>query len=155
MLLTAQRAAPHTTFGAVEVATAFFRWSYRYPVPSSEEIKHAAAVLVPDRSEAAQAELRSDYARNPNPSGGQVSDKTPFYLSTVGGTWLVQPGTSAGEQVISIQAPFVVDGEVSATKSTTEAFRMRWIEGLWRVVGLTKADPTKLSSGGTAFTSGC
>lgn len=155
MLLTAQRDAPHTTFGAVEVAAAFFRWTYRYPVPSSGDIDRASALFVPSDSASAQASLRSDYSRNPNPSSGQVDDKTPFYLTTVGGKWVAQPGSSSGEQLISVQAPFVFDGSVSATKSTTESFRMTWVDNAWRVAGLAKADPTKLSSGGTTFTAGC
>lgn len=154
-LLAAQHEAPHTTFGAVEVATAFFRWTYRYPVPSASDISRASDIFVPDASASAQLSLRADYARNPNPSGGQVPDGTSFYLSTVGGKWIAQVGTPGGEEIVSLQAPFVVDGAISATKSTTESFKMTWVRGAWRVAGVAKADPTKLSAGGTVFTAGC
>jgi hypothetical protein len=155
MLLTAQREASHTTFGAVEVAAAFFRWSYRYPVPSDSQISRAAALFVPGDSASAQSSLRADYLKNPNPSSGQVPDATPFYLSTVGGKWIAQTSSTPGAQLVSVQAPFVIDGAVSATKSTTESFSMIWVKGAWRVAGLAKADPAKLSAGGTAFTAGC
>ena len=46
MLLSAQKAAQHSTYGAVEVATAFYRWSYRYPVPSTADIKAVELIFV-------------------------------------------------------------------------------------------------------------
>ena len=155
MLLTAQKSAPHTTYGAVEVATAFYRWSYRYPVPTPADIRAVGAVFVPKQASKSEASLQSDYARNPNPSGDVVKDGAPFYLSTATGQWTAQSGGTASEQLISVQAAFVVDGAVSATESTTEAFTMRWVDGAWRVVGVAKSDPAKVAAGGTAFTAGC
>jgi hypothetical protein len=35
MVLSAEKLAPHTTNGAVEVATAFVRWLNQYPYPSA------------------------------------------------------------------------------------------------------------------------
>lgn len=155
MLLNAQQAAQHSTYGAVEVATAFYRWSYRYPVPSGADVRAIDRVFVPGQSGKAEASLIADYVRNPNPSGGVVKDGTDFYLSTATGRWTAQAGNAAGDELISVQAAFVVDGVLSATETTTEAFRMRWVRGAWRIVGVAKSDPSKIAAGGTSFTAGC
>jgi hypothetical protein len=105
--------------------------------------------------EAARQSLRADYARNPNPSAGVVANGSRFYLSTVGGKWMVAAGGTSSREVVSVQAPFVINGSLSPTKSTVESFRMEWADGRWRVAGLTKADPAVLDAGGTTFTSGC
>lgn len=155
MVLNAQRLAPKTTFGAVEVATAFYRWTYRFPVPSSADIKAIAPAFVPSQSATAEASLRTGYADNPNPSTGTIPDGTAFYISTVSGTWVADGSTSSDEEVVSVQASYVTGGAVSATKTATASFQMRWVDGKWRVAGLAKGDPDKLTAGGTTFTAGC
>jgi hypothetical protein len=155
MLLAAQRSAPNTTYGAVEVAAAFYRWSYRFPAPSSADIHAVRAIFVPADAAKSAAALAADYERNSNPSAGVVKDGTPFYLSTTTGRWIAQSGSASQEQTVSVQAPFVIDGVLSATKSTTEAFKMRWTGGAWRLTGVAQSDPAKLAAGGTTFTAGC
>src|SRR5206468_3775183 len=80
-VLAAPRLSPQSTFGAVEVAAAFYRRTYRFPVPTSVEIKGIEPVFVPSRAAESEASLRSGYRQNPNPSTGTVADGTPFYLS--------------------------------------------------------------------------
>jgi hypothetical protein len=155
MVLSAQAQAQHSTFGAVELATAFYRWTYRFPVPSSADIRAIAPVFVPTDSARAQASLRAGYTQNPNPSTGAIPNGTPFYLSTVSGQWVANAGTSASEVLVSVEAPYVVDGAISATKTATASFQMRWVDGRWRVAALAKGDPSKLTAGGTTFTAGC
>lgn len=154
MLLTAQKSAPRTTYGAVEVASAFFRWSFRSPHPTAEEVTSAAAIFDPGTAEQAQAMLIDDYKRNPNPAVGEVSSGTPFNLSTVNAKWSVNV-LSAARVRVNIMAPLVIDGALSPTKTSTEAFDLKWLDGAWRVIGLAKADPSGLSAGGTVFTAGC
>jgi hypothetical protein len=153
-VLTAQRLASKSTFGAVEVATAFYRWTYRFPVPSSAEIEGVGSVFVPGQAAESEASLRTGYRQNPNPSTGTVPNGTPFYLSTVTGKWLAEAGTSGGV-LVSVEASYVVDGAVSATKTATASFEMKWVDGGWRVAGLAKGEPSKLAAGGTTFTAGC
>lgn len=155
MVVSAQKVAQHSTYGAVEVATAFYRWSYRFPVPSPAEIKAVGSIFVPGEETKAQQSLTADYARNPDPSGNVIKKGTPFYLSTVSGRWLAQPAIADKDVVVDIEASFVIDGALSATRTTTEAFRMRWAEGAWRVAAVARADPAKLAAGGTTFTAGC
>lgn len=155
MLLEAQRAAPRTTYGAVEVATAFYRWSYRFPVPTASDVKAVGAIFVPRDEAKSEASLLDGYRKHPNPASGAVPDATPFFVTTVGGRWTAQNAQAAGEQLVSIQGPYVIEGAVSATKSATGAFEMRWDDGAWRVAGLAKGDPTKVTAGGTSFTAGC
>ena len=154
MLLTAQRSAPTSTFGAVEVATAFYRWAYRFPVPTSDEIAGIGPVFVPGKAAESEASLRTGYSQNPNPSTGIVSNGKPFYLSMATGKWLAENGTSGGV-LVGVEASYVVDGAVSATKTATAAFEMKWVDGGWRVAGLAKGEPSKLDAGGTTFTAGC
>ena len=155
MLLAAQKSAPHTTYGAVEVATAFYRWSYRFPVPTASDVQAARAVFVPRDSAESEASLLAGYRKNPNPAHGAVPDATPFFVTAVGGRWTAQTGREAGEQLISIQGRYVIDGAVSATKTATGAFEMRWVDGAWRVEDLAKGDSAKVAAGGTSFTAGC
>jgi hypothetical protein len=155
MLLAALKSAPHTTYGAVEAATAFYRWSYRFPVPSAADVTAVRAAFVPQDSAKSAASLLAGYQRNPNPASGVVPDATPFFVTTVGGRWTAQPGRAASEQLIAVQGPYVIDGAVSPTKTATGAFKMRWVEGAWRVAGLAKGDPVQAAAGGTNFTAGC
>lgn len=154
MVLNAQSLAPKSTFGAVEVAAAFYRWTYRFPVPTSADIKGIGPAFVPAQAAASEASLRSGYAQNPNPSMGAVPDGMSFYLSTVTGKWIAGSGTD-GALRVGIEASYVVRGAISATKTATASFDMKWVDGRWRVAGLAKGDPPKLTAGGTTFTAGC
>lgn len=155
MLLDAQATATHTSFGAVEVAAAFFRWTYQFPHPTSAEIQAAREVFAPSGAAAAERNLKAEYERNPNPSNGAVPRDNVFHLTTVGARWLVQDGAIEGQQRVSILAPFVINDSVSPTKTASEAFDMQLISGRWRVISLAESNPSQLAAGGTAFTAGC
>lgn len=155
MLLAAQAGAQHSTYGAVEVATAFYRWTYRFPAPSEANVRAVAPVFLPGQAAKAEASLIAGYRRNPNPSIGVVRNGTPFYVSTVGGKWIAQPGSSPGVQRVTVEAPYVIDGVLSPTKTATASFQMQWADGGWRVAGLSDGDPARVAAGGTTFTAGC
>lgn len=155
MVLAAQRQAPRTAYGAVEVAAATFRWAIRSPEPSAVEVHRIAPLFMASKRSAAEAQLIADYAANPNPSNGVVAGGQPFYLTTANGQWLVGSGGSSDSVAVSVQAYFVIDGVVSATKSLTETFDLVWQSGAWRLQGLASGDASRLAAGGTQFTAGC
>lgn len=155
MVLSVQRRAPHTAYGAVEVAAAVFRWAIRSPEPSADDVHGVAGIFSATKRDSAQQQLIADYSANPNPSGGAVPDGQSFYLTTANGQWLIASGGTADRVSVNIEASFVIEGAVSPTKSLTEAFNMVWEDGAWHLDGLGKGDSQRLAAGGTQFTGGC
>ncbi len=152
MLRAAQKAAPHTSNGAVEFTTAFVRWLYRYPVPSQAEATEAQQFAIAQGSSIA---LPASVAKNTNPSGGAVDDGTPFHLSTVTGVWNLE-SYSDPTATVSVAGAFVVSGVMSPTMSSASTFTVKWQDGAWRVFsGEYKRTPAQLYSIGTKFTGGC
>ena len=85
MVLAAQKAAPHTSNGAVEFAAALVRWSRRYPVPTQEEARAVQAA-----PSSPQVRLTTSLRRSKaTPTCRRRSCRTakPFYVSTVPGVW--------------------------------------------------------------------
>lgn len=155
MLLAAQRRAPHSAYGAVEVAAAIFRWAIRSPEPTESDVHGVRAVFVKSKRATAERQLSDDYRANPNPSNGLVADGEHFYLSTANGQWLVAGGSTSDRVSVEVQAAFVVNGALSPTKSLTEAFTMVWEDQGWHLDGLLKGDSQRLAAGGTQFSAGC
>lgn len=153
MVLAAQKQAPHTSFGAVEVATAFFRWAYRYPYPSAASSDRVSAALIAPNASSSLKDIAAGYASAGDITHGEVPEGTPFYLSTAAGMWLTS-GTP--EQVlVTVNANYVIDGAVSPTKTAAAAAVMVWSSQGWRVLSEQQPDTAKLSAGGTQFTGGC
>src|ERR1700709_765196 len=46
MVRKAQKLAAHTTFGAVDAAAAFARWSFQYPYPAASDSSSLSKVIV-------------------------------------------------------------------------------------------------------------
>jgi len=155
MVLSAQRQAPHSGFGAVDVAAAVFRWAIRSPEPTASDVHAVAPIFTASKRASAQQQLIADYQASPNPSGGVVPDGQPFYLTTASGQWVLSPGATADRASVDVQAFFVIDGAVSPTKSLTETFNLVWQDGAWHLDGLAKGDAEKVAAGGTQFTAGC
>jgi hypothetical protein len=155
MVLAAQQQAPHTAYGAVEVAAAVFRWAIRSPEPTAADVRGIAPIFTRGKRAAAQQQLIADYNANPNPSGGVVPDGQSFYLTTANGQWLVPSGATADRAAVDVQALFVINGAVSPTKSLTETLNLVWEDGTWHLDGLAKGNAEGLASGGTQFTGGC
>lgn len=155
MVLAAQEQAPHTPYGAVEVAAALFRWAVQFPEPTAADVHEVAPVFAESRRAIAQQQLIADYRANPNPSAGLVPDGQPFHLSTANGQWLIARGGTGDQLTVGVEATFVVNGVQSPTKSLTESFDLIWEGGAWRLHGLAEGDAGRLASGGTHFTGGC
>ncbi|GAA0989999.1 hypothetical protein [Subtercola frigoramans] len=155
MVLAAQKAAPHTTSGAVEVAAAFFRWAIRYPYPATDEADAMSATIMSANAPASFKDIAGAYAHGNDISGGQVPEGTDFYLSTVPGRWLVESSSTSDQITVDVSAAFVVADALSPTKSASEAFIMVWEDGGWKVDREQQADTAALAAGGTLFTAGC
>lgn len=156
MVVAAQQEAPHTGFGAVEVATAFYRFLWQYPYPSQADIDEVGATIFSEGTPESFADISGGYASaGDNPTQDYVPAGTEFQLSTTNGLWVVSEG-SAGDRVeVSLGAGYVIDGALSPTRSAVNGFVMVWENDAWHVdVGLT-VDQDRLAAGGTRFTRGC
>jgi hypothetical protein len=155
MVIAAQKAAPHTSNGAVEVAAALVRWAYRYPYPSSEDATAVANAIVSNEAPANFKDLAGFYATNPNVSGGLVGDGVNYSLSTVPGVWHLE-SYSGDEAEVSVGTGLVVDGALSTTLRASATISLVWEDGVWKSGGLGATRTTEeLYSIGTAFTGGC
>jgi len=151
MLLAAQKAAPHTTNGAVEVAAALVRWTFRSPSFSTDEASEVSQKVI---SSSASDEFKNLQPTSNN-SGGVVADGTPFYLSTAQGVFYLE-STSSGAVTISIGAAYVINGAVSPQLRSSTTVAMVWEDGGWKAKsGSITRTTEELFRIGTAFTGGC
>jgi len=155
MVLSAQKEAAHTPYGAVEVATAFYRFVWQSPIPTTADIQSVVDDVISPGASASYRDLFGVYRAHPNVSHGDVADSLPFHLSTTNGIWMVDPDSTSDQVTVDIAAGYVVDGALSPSKSTFQGFVMRWENGVWRVAGGTQPDGKTLSSGGVRYTGGC
>lgn len=152
MLLAADAAAPHTTSGAVEFATAYVRWMHQFPNPSADDATEAKAVFAASNDD---FDLVGYLAGKPNLSGGVVEDGRTFYSSTVPGVWDVE-SESDDKVTVSIGTAFVVDGQLSASLRGSITVTVVWEDGGWRFESSEGTRTTEdLFSIGTGFTGGC
>jgi hypothetical protein len=153
MVLSAERLAPHTTNGAVEVATAFVRWLNQYPYPTASSYRpieeSGLSTTAPTR------DLGKFFATKPNLSGGLVPDGTTYHLSTAPGVFHVE-SEGTGESRVSIGTALVVGGVMSPTLKGSITVTVHWEAGSWRFVKSEGTRTTEnLYSIGTPFTAGC
>ncbi|TFD84038.1 hypothetical protein E3T61_19920 [Cryobacterium lactosi] len=159
MVLTAQADAKHTTYGAVEVATAFYRWLWQTPNPAANTAEASAV------SEAVMASTANDAFRDltagyqamagTDITAGQVPIGTPFHLSTTNGLWTVSEGSTTDKVEVNIAAGYVVNGELSPTKAAVISQTMVWENDGWHIESAGTPDQAKLAAGGTRYTGGC
>jgi hypothetical protein len=153
MVLKAVRLAPHSTNGAVEVATAFVRWLNQYPYPSSSTYSEIEAGGL--AKSAPTRNLAQFFSGNPNLSGGLVPDSTTYYLSTVPGVYHVE-SASTNTVSASIGTGLVIQGALSPTLRGSITVTMEWEAGSWKFVTSKGTRTTEdLYSIGTPFTAGC
>jgi hypothetical protein len=153
MVLSAERLAPHTTNGAVDVATAFVRWLNQYPYPAaktySEIEQDGLAKSAPTQ------DLTTFFASNPNLSGGLVPDDTTYYLSTVPGVFHVE-SSSTDSVSVSVGTGLVVQGALSPTLRGSITVTVQWERGSWKFVSSKGVRTTEdLYAIGIPFTAGC
>jgi hypothetical protein len=155
MIMAAQKAAPHTSNGAVEVAAALVRWSYQFPYPSPEDADQVGAAVVSSKAPESFRDLRAFYATNPNVSGGMVADGIEYSLSTVPGVWHLE-SYSGDEAEVSIGTGLIVDGVLSTTLRISTTVTLSWEDGAWKAEGLGATRTTEdMYAIGTQFTEGC
>ncbi|KFF58638.1 hypothetical protein JF66_17105, partial [Cryobacterium sp. MLB-32] len=92
MVLSAQKAAAHTTNGGVEFAASFVRWIQRYPYPSSGEADTVGSNAL--ARESFTNDLAAYIAAEPDLSGGIVAPGETYYMSTIPGVWLLESGSN-------------------------------------------------------------
>jgi hypothetical protein len=155
MLLAAQKAAPHTQTGAIELATSMVRWSFRYPGTSVADAQTISDAIISPEASASFRDLAGTAAQNPNTSGGAVPDGTPFYLTTTNGVWHVESST-ANAVAVSVGAIYVINGAVSPQLKSSTTFSLIWEHGAWRIKsGSIDRTTEELFSIGNSFTGGC
>lgn len=153
MVLAAQAAAPQTSNGAIEVATAFVRWLNQYPYPSTADI--ATIEMEGLASSAPTKDVAGFFAGNPNLSGGLVPDGTTYYLSTLPGVYNLE-AAAPDEVTASIGTALVIDGALSPTLKGSITVTVVWESGSWKFVNSEGTRSTEeLYSIGRPFTGGC
>lgn len=155
MLLAAQAQAPHTTNGAVEVAAAMVRWTFRDPGITADEAADVTPKLFASTAKDEFKDLTGTASDGQNNSAGVVPKGTPFYLSTVPGVWHVEAAEPDRVEV-SIGAAYVIDGELSRQLRSSSTLAMVWEGGSWKLEsGSTARSTQDLYAIGTTFTGGC
>ena len=153
MVLAAQAAAPHTSNGAIEVATAFVRWLNQYPYPDASDISIVEAEGL--ASSAPTKDVAAFFAGRPNLSGGLVPDDATYYLSALPGVYNLE-SAAADEVVASIGTALVIDGVLSTTLKGSITVTMVWESGAWKFVSSEGTRSTEeLYSIGRPFVGGC
>ncbi|MGO4785168.1 hypothetical protein [Cryobacterium sp. W22_MBD10_FK3] len=155
MVLTAQAEAKHSTYGAVEVATAFYRFVWQSPYPDSADASTVSDAIMSVDTPDSYRDLAGTYSSTDDLTNGEVELGAPFHLSTTNGLWLVGESSTADRVTVNIAAGYVVNGELSPTKVTAQAFVMVWEDGAWHVADGEQPDAQKLTAGGNRYTGGC
>jgi len=155
MVLAAQKDAKHTAFGAVEVATAFYRWLWQSPYPSQSDAQQVSAAVMSPSAPSSFADIAGQYATIKNPTGGIVPDGVPFYTSTTNGLWQIAETSTPDRVSVSLAAGYVIDGALSPTEVAVAGYNMVWEQGSWHIASGINVDQTKLANGGTRYTGGC
>lgn len=155
MLLDAQEDAPHTSFGAVDMAAAFMRWAYRRPYPTDRDIRVIGAEIVSPDASPGFRDIGSSYQNATDITRGVVPGETPFSLSLANGAWLVRQESTVDRVTVDLTANYVIDGVLSPTKTAAISATFVWQQGSWRLLSEQPPDVDALSAGGTQFVAGC
>jgi hypothetical protein len=152
-VVAAQRLAPHSSNGAVEVAAVFTRWIQRFPYPSAAEAGVISKNVLASKS--FTSNLTEYLSAGPDLSGGIVPQGTNYYMSTIPGVWHLE-SAAADRVVASIGTGFVIDGELSTTLRSSITVTLDWQDGKWKIADAVGQRTTEnLYSVGNAFTKGC
>ncbi|GAA4266608.1 hypothetical protein [Frondihabitans peucedani] len=156
MVLAAQKAAKHSTYGAVEVATSFYRWLWQYPTPNASDADTVSKSIMAITSPVAYRDLAGAYQRAGDKlAAGEVPPGTSFHVSTTNGIWRVTEHSTSNQVYVTFAVGYVIDGALSPTKTTVSGFVMDWENGAWRIEKSIVPDQTVLANGGTRYTGGC
>ena len=161
MVVSTQARAPHTAYGAVEVAASFMRWTNRYPFPDAEQIATIEDNVLSAEMPAERRDLAAGFAqientpelREDTPPGSPFG--TPFTVSTRPGAWLVDPSSTDDRVTVHLSVGVVVDGVLSAETYGMGSPVLVWEDDAWRVVDTVPTETAALEAGGVTFLGGC
>jgi hypothetical protein len=97
MVLTAQKEAAHTPYGA-------------------EELNSVSQAVMADDANPTFRDLAGSYAKVPDITGGVVSAGHPFHLSTTNGVWMIDSNATPDRVTVDIATGYVIDGALSPSK---------------------------------------
>lgn len=153
MVLAAQKAAPHTTNGAVDFAASFVRWIQRFPYPSADDTANVGVSAM--AGDSVMSDLPGYLSGQPDLSGGVVGPGVSYYMSTIPGVWNVESATDDRVEV-SVGTAFVIDGALSPTLNSAITVVTVWEDGNWKIFDADgNRSPESLYSVGRPFTEGC
>lgn len=156
MVSGAQKAARHTTFGAVEVATSFYRFYWQYPYAPADQLNAVSSAVIGSNAPNSFKQLSTSFETvGDNPTGGKVAAGTPFHMSTTNGLWRVSEESTPDRIIVSLAAGYVIDGALSPTEVGVGGFVMVWENDAWHVESGISPDQDLLAAGGTRYTGGC
>ena len=161
MVVSTQARAPHTAYGAVEVAASFMRWTNRYPFPDAAQIATIEDNVLSAEMPAELRDLAAGFAliesnpqlRADTPPGHPFG--TPFTVSTRPGAWLVDPTSTDDRVTVHLSVGLVVDGTLSAETYGMGSPVLVWEDDAWRVVDTVPTETAALEAGGVTFLGGC
>ncbi|POH69158.1 hypothetical protein C3B59_05840 [Cryobacterium zongtaii] len=157
MVLAAQKSAKHTSFGAVEVATSFYRFLWQYPNPPVSESAVIGKDIIASTANDAWKDIEAQYESatwNQLVSEYKARGGT-FHMSSTNGLWRVAEDSTADRVTVDLAAQYVIDGALSPSKVAGIGLVMVWQENAWHVESGTELDQDKLAAGGTRYTGGC
>ncbi|MDY7530044.1 MULTISPECIES: hypothetical protein [unclassified Cryobacterium] len=156
MVLAAQKSAKHTSFGAVEVATSFYRFLWQYPYPSVADSGTVSTTVMADTATDVWKDIAASYvAAGNDATQGVVPAGTPFHTSTTNGLWRVTEDSTVDRVTVELAVGYVIDGALSPSKVAGIGLVMVWQNSAWHVESGTAVDQTKLAAGGQRYTGGC
>ena len=149
-LIAAQKTAPKTTLGAVELAASFARWYAQYPWPSPADAKAASSAFAATDASPTIKDLPARYASRPKQPAGEIAG-----ISLVKGRYFIKSADADSASVV-IGSKSVENGVESATFAFSQTFSMMWEGGVWKVADISYTmDPQDLFDQGTPFAGGC
>jgi len=156
MVRAAQDEAKHTTYGAVEVATTFYRFLWQYPFADGADATEVSGQVMSETAPESFKNLAADLENaGNNPTQGVVDAGTPFHMSTTNGLWRVSEESTADRVLVEFAAGYVVDGALSPTLVGVGGYVMVWEDGAWHIESGLNVDQDMLAAGGNRFTGGC
>jgi hypothetical protein len=156
MVSDAQKTASHTAFGAVEVATSFYRFYWQYPYATADQLDTVSSTVIGNDAPDSFKQLSASFdAVGDNPTGGKIAAGTPFHMSTTNGLWRVSEDSTPDRITVSLAAGYVINGALSPTEVGVGGFVMVWEDNAWHVESGISPDQDLLAAGGTRYTGGC
>lgn len=153
-LVAAQKAAPHTTLGAVELAASFDRWATQFPWPSAKDAKAASSAFAATTVSPLVSDLPAYFSSRPTQPNPNNTGETAG-VSYATGRYFIDSATPS-KAIVVLGSKVVKNGEVSATKARSVTFSLVWESGAWKVADMTYTmDVQELFDQGTPFAGGC